>query len=93
MSYKSVVEEASKVTGIDKKTINKVYKLYWKFIKDKMFEYTLNDITDIEEFRKLRVNFNIPGLGKFGVSEKRFLGVKEKQRISTEKYERKCKKD
>lgn len=93
MSYKSVVKEASVITGIDSKIIDKVYKLYWKFIRDKVSEYNFTDITDIEDFRKLRVNFNIPRLGKFGVSEKRFLGVRKKYEISVEKYGNKYKED
>ena len=93
MSYKSVVKEASVITGIDSKIIDRVYKLDWKFSRDKVSEYNLTDITDIEDFRKLRVNFNIPGLGKFGVSEERFLRVRKKYEISVEKYGNKYKED
>ena len=50
----------------------------WHFIFDKLKENTYRELT-LEEFKKVRPNFNIPSLGKFSVTEERFKSIQKRR--------------
>lgn len=50
--------------GIPKADILNAYKAFWKFIKETIASFPMKEELSEEEFNKLRVNFNIPNLGK-----------------------------
>ena len=75
MDYKTVFEKVSSELNIPVKVVEYAYKSYWKFIREKIKELPLKDIKDEEEFLKLRTNFNIPSLGKLGITLDRFNRV------------------
>lgn len=75
MSYKTIFERVSSELNIPVKVVEYAYKSYWKFIREKIKELPLKDIKDEEEFLKLRTNFNIPSLGKLGITLDRFNRV------------------
>lgn len=72
MDYKTIFEKVSSELNIPVKVVEYAYKSYWKFIREKIKELPLKDIKDEEEFLKLRTNFNIPSLGKLGITLDRF---------------------
>ena len=59
----SAIEKTSRELCIDRKTIEKVYLSYWKFIKATASGNPLKTMP-YEEFVNARVNFNIPYIGK-----------------------------
>ena len=75
MDYKPIFEKVSSELNIPVKVVEYAYKSYWKFIREKIKELPLKDIKDEEEFLKLRTNFNIPSLGKLGITLDRFNKV------------------
>lgn len=75
MDYKTIFERVSSELNIPVKVVEYAYKSYWKFIREKIKELPLKDIKDEEEFLKLRTNFNIPSLGKLGITLDRFNRV------------------
>lgn len=75
MNYKTIFEKVSSELNIPVKVVEYAYKSYWKFIREKIKELPLKDIKDEEEFLKLRTNFNIPSLGKLGITLDRFNKV------------------
>lgn len=58
--------------------VDKVYRSYWKSIRDTIQELSLKDDISEEEFQKLRTNFNIPSLGKLSCTYDRVKRVKER---------------
>lgn len=61
--------------------VNKVYSSYWKFIRSKIIDLPLKENLTKEEFEKLKVNFNLPSLGKLNCTYKRLLGLREKEKL------------
>lgn len=89
-----IINKVADEMGLSRALATSVYINYWKFFKDTVGE--LPDMVDIteEEFDKLRVNFNIPELGKFTTNYKKVLkankykkivneGIKNKERKTT----------
>jgi hypothetical protein len=78
MTYDEIVSEVVGSTGLSKKMVDKIYKLYWKSVREYIKSLPLKeDLTD-EEFMKLKPNVNIPSLGKFYVSLDRYKKLKER---------------
>lgn len=75
MDYKTIFEKVSSELNIPVKVVEYAYKSYWKFIREKIKELPLKEINNEEEFLKLRTNFNIPSLGKLGITLDRFNRV------------------
>jgi nucleoid DNA-binding protein len=78
MTYDEIVSEVAGSTGLSKKMVDKIYKLYWKSVREYIKSLPLKeDLTD-EGFMKLKPNVNIPSLGKFYVSLDRYKKLKER---------------
>lgn len=78
MTYDEIVSEVAGSTGLSKRMVDKIYKLYWKSVREYIKSLPLKkDLTD-EEFMKLKPNVNIPSLGKFYVSLDRYKKLKER---------------
>ena len=81
MTYNEIIAEVASNTGLSKNFVNKVYRAYWKAIRDHIIALPLKeDLTD-EEFQKLRPNVNIPSLGKFNVTLDRYHRLKKQGEI------------
>ena len=78
MSYSNALITTSKELNIPIEVVDKVYKLYWEFIKDKIQNLPLKENFNEEEFAKLKTNFNIPSLGKLSCTYDRMVGVKKR---------------
>ena len=63
--------------------VSKAYSAYWLFIREHIEELPLKEELTEEEFKRLRVNFNLPNLGKLGCSRERWLGIKKKHKLLT----------
>ena len=86
MTYKEIIAEVSNQTGLPQKIVDRTYKAYWKAIRQHITSLPLKeDLTD-EEFQKLRVNVNLPSLGKLNVTLDRYHGMKKYFEIHYKNY-------
>ena len=78
MSYPNIIGKVSKELSIPVEVVDRAYKSYWDFIKDKIQSLPLKEDINEEEFAKLKTNFNLPALGKLSCTYDRMIGVKKK---------------
>ena len=76
----SALRQASRKLSVDQKTVELIYRSYWKFIKEHVSGMVLRDMTQ-EEFDSVVTNFNIPYLGKLYVVYDRIEQFKRKQKF------------
>lgn len=60
------LKQASRKLSVDQKLVELVYRSYWKFIKERISNLNLREMTK-EEFDSTDTNFNIPFIGKLYV--------------------------
>ena len=72
----SIYEEVSKMLDIPAKTVEKVYKYYWLFIKDKIENLPLKEDLTEDEFNMLKTNFNIPSVGNLYCTWDKYKKIK-----------------
>lgn len=76
MDYKEIVKRVADNLGMSDKLVDRIYKAYWKSVKNHIVSLPLKeDLTD-EEFSKLRPNINIPSVGKLHVTLDRYKMLK-----------------
>lgn len=76
MTYLEIVNIIAKDINKSAKEVDKLYKLYWKFIKDSIEKLPLKDNISEEEFNTIRTNFNIPSLGKLNCTYSKLTRIK-----------------
>lgn len=81
-----VIKELALKLNKPEEVIKKAYRAYWKFIRTKAEELPLKEDLSEEEFKNLRVNFNIPNLGKLTCTYDRYVGMKRRNQIIKELY-------
>lgn len=78
MIYDDAVAQVAESLGLSKSYVDKVYKAYWRVIKEHISALPLKeDLTD-EEFNKLQPNVNIPSIGKLYVTLENYKKIKYK---------------
>ena len=81
MTYKEIIAEVAKELNLSETFVNKVYRAYWKAVRNHITSLPLKeDLTD-EEFSKLQPNVNIPSIGKLYVTSDRYRRVKKHHEI------------
>jgi len=76
MSYEEIILKVSDDTGFPKHFVDRVYKSYWKAVKEYVSSLPLKEeLTDLE-FSELRPNVNIPSLGKLYITLDRYRTLK-----------------
>lgn len=83
-----VLHEVATEKDIPLEVIQAVYTNYWEAIQMKLREINLKGIKTEEEFDSVQKNFNLVGLGKFGVSWERFQGVNKRLKILQDIHDR-----
>ena len=78
MDYNNAVSEVSKELNLLSKVVDKVFKAYWRFIRETIQKLPLKDGLTEEQFQQLRTNFNIPSLGKLSCTYDRASKVKKR---------------
>lgn len=64
---KYTVKKVAKDLGIEEREVNKVYSLYWKFIRKTIESFDIKESFDREKFESTPHYFNLQGLGKLDV--------------------------
>lgn len=78
MRIDDAIKKVSKKLGIPEEVCHRAYMYAWKFIYEHAETPVLSIDTPVEDFRKLRMNFNMPSLGKFYITEDKFNKVNKK---------------
>lgn len=78
MTYPDIVVKISKEVGLPPEVVDKVYKSYWMYVKQTIQVLPLKEELTIEDFMKLKTNFNIPSLGKLNCTYDRMIKTKER---------------
>lgn len=60
----NIYEEASKQLDIPVDRVKKIYRYYWKYIRETIKLLPLKSNLTEEEYSQYRTSFNIPSLGK-----------------------------
>lgn len=87
------IERLSQELNLPIDVIIKVYKAYWLYIRKTIESLPLKEDLKEEDFSKLRVNYNIPNLGKLTCTHDRYKRLKNKNNLLKEKKDAKYKKD
>lgn len=77
MNYIGMIEKAAKELNLPKDLVDKTYKAFWRFVKDSISTLPLKEDLTEEEFNKLKVNFNIPSIGKLNCTYKHYQLLKK----------------
>lgn len=72
------ITRLSRELNLSPSVIEKAYKAYWMFVKQKVEKLPLREDMDEQTFNRLRPNFNIPNLGKLACTYERYLGLKKR---------------
>lgn len=77
MTYNDIIVKVSDELDLPKKFVDKVYRSYWRAIREHITSLPLKeDLTD-EEFMRLQPNVNIPSLGKLYVTLDKYRAMRE----------------
>jgi hypothetical protein len=76
MTYNDIFSAVSSHTGLSQDFVRKVYKAYWKVVREHIISLPLKDDLSDEAFLSLQPNVNIPSIGKFYVTPERYRRVK-----------------
>lgn len=68
MTYNEIITKVSEECGLSKDFVNKVYRAYWKAVREHIEAQPLKEELTDEEFQKLQPNVNIPSIGKLYVT-------------------------
>ena len=77
MKYTKVLDQVSNKLNLPKDFVDKVYKSYWLSIKEHIQSLPLKDIKDETVFNNLKININIPSIGKLYTTQERIENIKE----------------
>lgn len=72
-----IIKRVAARLELSEQVVEKTYKAFWLFIRQKISELPLKDNLTEEEFNKLRTNFNLPSLGKLSCDYERYEKVKK----------------
>lgn len=81
MTYDEIITEVARELGMSTSFVNKVYRAYWKAVREHICSLPLrSDLTD-EQFLQLQPNVNIPSIGKLHVTLDRYKRMKKHHEI------------
>ena len=85
MTYDEIIARVAETLKLDKKFVDRVYKGYWRTIREHIVSLPLKEDLTEEEFLKLQPNVNIPSIGKLYVTLARYKKMKKKNEIANER--------
>ena len=83
MTYEEIVEDVADNLGLEKKLVDRVYRSYWRAVREYIVSIPMKGEFTEEDFDKVRPNVNIPSLGKLYVTSNRFKKLKEEYKRLT----------
>lgn len=76
--YEEAVAKVAEELQLPKKFVDRVYRSYWKAVREHIAELPLKDDLSDEEFIRLQPNVNIPSIGKLYVTVEKYRWWKDK---------------
>ena len=73
----NITKEVSSKLGLPRQVVLNTYKSFWEFIKGKIEELPLKEDLTEEDFNDLKVNFNLPYIGKIYCNYDTYVKKKE----------------
>lgn len=80
MSLEDIIKEVSKELSLPEDVVTKAYMSFWEFIRNSIQELPLKEDLTEEEFNKLKVNYNIPSIGKLYLTYPRYRALKDRSK-------------
>lgn len=77
-TYERIVAEVAENLSLSKKFINRVYRSYWKAVREYIVSLPLKDDLTDEEFAQLKSSINIPSIGKLYVDAEKYRWLKDR---------------
>ena len=81
MTYDEIITKVAVSLELPVGFVNKVYRAYWKAIREHVVSMPLKEDLSDEEFLKLQPNVNIPSIGKLHVTLDRYHKMKKHHEI------------
>lgn len=78
MNYKEALDQVANKLNIPVEVVREAYESYWGYIRCTISELPLKEDLSEDEFNKLRVNFNIPSIGKLACPYDRYKAIKDR---------------
>lgn len=78
MRYNNIVDKVSKDLQLPYNIVDKTYKAFWLYIRNTIQELPLKEDLNEAEFSMLKLNFNIPSLGKLTCTYDRYKNIKNR---------------
>lgn len=78
MNYQDAIDHVANKLGLPREVVKEAYESYWKYIRCTISELPLKEDLSEDEFNKLRVNFNIPSIGKLACPYDRYKAIKDR---------------
>lgn len=75
------INRLSRELNLPPDVVKKTYRAYWQFIKHTIEEFPLKETISEETFNGLRLNFNVPNLGKLACTYSRYIGMKKRNKL------------
>lgn len=88
MTLDEIITQVSKELNLPRRIVDRVYKAYWRAVREHVTSLPLKQDLAEEEFSKLQPNVNIPSIGKLYVTWDRYQRMKRAYKIQQEKRER-----
>jgi hypothetical protein len=85
VKYTDIVKDIAIELDISPELVRRVYKSYWRFIKDKVQSLPLQENLTKQEFEALNTSFSIPYIGKLYCDYDKLVRKKEKYLKNLEK--------
>lgn len=77
-AYNRIVAKVANKLSLPPEVVDKTYKSYWGFVKETLSSLPLKKNLTEEEFSQLRININVPALGKFYCTFDNYVGIKKR---------------
>jgi len=89
MTYDQIVSKVAESLGLSPTLTNKIYKTYWKVVREHVSSLPLKEDLTEEQFLELQPNVNIPSIGKLYVTLDRYKRMQRQHEIFVELREKK----
>lgn len=76
--YNRIITEVSENLDLPKVFVDKVYKAYWRVVREHISSLPLKEDLSDEQFTQLKPNVNIPSIGKLYVTLEKYRWCKDK---------------
>lgn len=78
MTLEQIIEKVSIDLDLPKEVVETAYMSFWDYIRESIQALPLKEDLSKEDFENLKVNFNIPSIGKLYITWDRYSALKNR---------------